>query len=918
MIRRAAILCAALAALAAFPASAAASFGFIPGSLSVRAEEEDGTIDAQAGSHPYAFRLHFDFNEAGGKIDGGEARDVIFDFPPGIVGNPRALPVCSRVSFEGVPIPNCESSTQVGVVKAVLPGIGEARGPLYNIAPPPGVAAQFGFSSTGLVVAPAASLRGESDFGVRAIANSLPVEFTSATVTIWGNPADPTHDFERGHKKGGEESDSPELAFWTLPTVCGEAPQFTVSADSKLAPGAFVSETAPLSGPGGQAQPLSGCEAVPFSPSALAATTTSAAGSPSGLDFSLTLPNEGLLAPKGVSETEPEKLLFSLPAGITANPAVASGLGACTPAQIGLLSAVGQRPARFDEAPPACPSSSKLGTLVARTPLLDEAAEGSVYLATPHQNPFASLLAVYIVAEVPARGVLVKLAGEVQLDPVTGQLTTSAEGLPPLPYSDLQLHLREGARAPLITPTACGAYNATARLYPFSGGGSSFVEQTIPLTISSGAEGGACVSSEAQLPNAPTLVAGSTAPLAGAYAPFVFKLSRPDRSQRFAEILATPPPGLTGKLAGIPYCPAAAIAAARARSNEGDGALELTSPSCPAASRVGTVTAGAGAGPSPYYTQGAVYLAGPYQGASLSFVTIAPAIAGPFDLGVVVVRLGLYLNEETAQITVKGDPLPQSLQGIPLDIRSVAVDLDRDGFALNPTNCQTLAVGASVISLSGQAASLQRPFRVGGCRDLAFKPKLALSLKGATRRDGHPALKAVLTQPAGQANLARTSVALPPSEFIDNAHIGNPCTRPQFAAEKCPAISLLGKARAYSPLLEKPLEGNVYFRSNGGARELPDVVADLRGQVHLVVVGFVDAIHKKGSEASRIRTTFATVPDAPVSKVVIELKGGKEHGLLVNSANICKVPNRAIAQMAGQNGKRLDFKPTIATSCAKK
>jgi hypothetical protein len=902
----------ALLALLALPAGARAEgpFAFEPGSVSAYAENSNGTTDTQAGSHPYAFNVHFALqkDEKTGRTEGGEMRDLYINLPPGMVGNPLAGPRCPRASFEGGP--DCAPSTQVGIGKAIVPGLGEAYGPLYNIAPPPGMAAQFGYSSLGLTFLAGATVQSEAEeeflsYSVNTTIPNLPLEVTEITATVWGNPADPAHTPERGNH-GGAPSDAPEEAFFTLPTSCQAPPVITVRADSKLAPGIFIHESVPITDKGGNPVTLGGCEAVPFAPQVKVGPSAATAETPAGLGVALALPNHGLLDPAVTAETEPRKMVLTLPRGISANAAAAGGLGACSQQQFKAASL----------SDPGCPADSKLGTLIAHSPLLEEAIEGSLYLATPHANPFGTLVALYLVARAPERGVVVKQAGEVQIDPASGQITSSFDDLPPVPYSDLEVRLREGPRAPLTTPTTCDTYTSTAKLYPHSDPATATVKE-IPFTISSGANGGACAKSEAQLPNSPTLTAGTTAPLAGAFSPFLFKVSRADGTQRFSSIQASPPPGLSAKLAGVPYCPEAGIAAALARSGEGEGALELLAPSCPAASQIATVIAGAGAGPSPYYVAGKAYLAGPYKGAPLSLVIITPAIAGPFDLGVVAVRAGIYVNEETAKITVKSDPLPSSLHGIPLDVRSASVRVDREGFALNPTNCEPLAVSGTETSLTGASAPLSQSFQVGGCRNLAFTPKLSLSLKGATRRDGHPAFKAVLTQPGGQANISRTSVALPPSEFVDPEHIGSPCTRPQFAAEQCPSISLLGKARAYSPLLEKPLEGNVYFRSNGGARELPDVVLDLRGQVHLVVVGFVDAIHKKGSEASRIRTTIATVPDAPVSKFVLELKGGKEHGLLVNSANICKVPNRAIVKLVGQNGKTHNSKPTIATSCKK-
>lgn len=902
MIRRVLTLFLALLVLGILPAVARADFGITPGSLSVTTENRNGTVATQAGSHPFAFNVHFELNtDAGGISEGGAMRDVLTNLPPGLFGNPEAVPSCPRQSFEGA-IPNCPVGTQVGVARVILPGVGQAEGPIYNLVPPPGVPAQLGFSNLGFVALFSAMVDSEDEYAVEVEALNLPIEATEVTATIWGTPADPDHDPERG-PFGGLESDAPLLPFLTLPTSCATPPEVTVEVDSKLAPGLFTGETAPLRDKGGNPVALSGCEAVPFSPTILSAPTSSAAETAAGLNFQLKLPNQGLMNPKdgAVTETEPQKTVLTLPAGITANPAAVNGQGVCTLAQYAVA---------------GCPESSKLGTLIAHTPLLKEAIEGGIYLATPHDNPFDSLVALYIIARVPERGLLVKQAAEVRPDPVTGQLTTIVDDLPPVPYSSFEVRLREGPRAPLVTPRLCGTYSTTMTLYPFSAPGSP-VTKSVPFTISQGAGGAGCVASEAQLPNHPTLLAGSTVPIAGAYSPFVFKLTRQDGEQLFSSLETTLPEGLVGKLAGIPYCSDQAIAAAAARSGEGQGALEAIAPSCSEASQIGSVVAGAGAGPSPYYVPGKAYLAGPYKGAPLSVAIITPAIAGPFDLGVVVVRAGLFVNESTGQVSVKSDPLPTILHGFPLAVRSVAVRMDRPNFILNPTSCADKAITAQLTSTTGAVASLSNRFQVGSCRGLEFTPKLALKLSGGTTRAKHPALRAVLTQPAGQANIARLSFTLPPTEFIDPNHVANPCTRPQFNAGACPSTSVLGKVRAFTPLLDQPLEGPIYFRANGGERNLPDAVADLNGQVHLISVGFIDAVTRKGSEESRIRTTIATVPDAPISKVVIELKGGKKHGILVNSANICKSANQAIVKMRAQNGKTLESKQRIATNCKK-
>ena len=610
-----------VAGAACLPAAAQADFGLIPGKTTVIAQNGDGTIATQAGSHPYSYTLHFELKTDGtGKSEGGEMRDVLTDLPPGLFGNPLAVPRCSIKSFEGGQ-PKCDPSTQVGVLRAILPGTGEAFGPLYNLTPQPGSAALLGFKAAGLIALLSGSLNSEDGYSIHVKATDLPVEATQATATIWGVPADPEHDPERG-SSGGLHSDAPQLPFFTLPGSCQSPPLLSVEVDSKLAPGVFsTSGPVPMSDKAGNPVTLSGCESVPFAPQLGAGTSAGSADSPSGLGVQLKLPNQGLFNPKegAVTETEPETMEVTLPQGITANPAAVNGQGVCTSHQ-------------YEHT--ECPESAKIGTLAAQTPLLEEAVEGSVYLAAPHDNPFGSLLALYIIAAAPQRGVLVKQAGRIEADPQTGQLRTTIDGLPPLPYSGFEVRLREGPRAPLITPQTCGTYQTIATLYPFSDPGTATIKTT-PFTISSGANGGACASSEAGLPEHPTLQAGSTVPIAGAYSPFLFKISRDDGEQRFGAVVAEPPLGLVAKLASVPACSEAGLAQAASRTAEGDGAKELADPSCPAASQIGTVAAGAGAGPTPYYTTGKIYLAGPYKGAPLSFEAIVPAIAGPFDLGVV-------------------------------------------------------------------------------------------------------------------------------------------------------------------------------------------------------------------------------------------------------------------------------------------
>ena len=323
---------------------------------------------------------------------------------------------------------------------------------------------------------------------------------------------------------------------------------------------------------------------------------------------------------------------------------------------------------------------------------------------------------------------------------------------------------------------------------------------------------------------------------------------------------------------------------------------------------------GAGAGITPFYTTGHAYLAGPYKGAPLSMVVITPAVAGPFDLGTVVTRVALEVGTYSAQIHAVSDPLPTIIDGIPLDIRSLEVVLDRPGFTLNPTSCEAMAITGSATSPGGSVAQLKNSFQVGGCKALSFKPKLSLKLDGATRRGGHPKLKAVLTFPKGtsSANLAAAQVGLPHSEFLDQSSIGTVCTQPQLAANACPAKSIYGKARLITPLLDHSLEGPVYLGAGFG-HTLPDLVVDLNGQIRVLAHGRVDRTRQGG-----IRNTFEAVPDAPFTKFVLELNGGPGKGLIENSTDICRATHRAQATFTAQNGKVASFAPEIRTSCAKK
>jgi hypothetical protein len=603
--------------------------------------------------------------------------------------------------------------------------------------------------------------------------------------------------------------------------------------------------------------------------------------------------------------TAPAKdVTVTLPEGLTLHPSAAAGLDACSESEIGFLGGG----VHFSEAPQSCPNASKVGTIEVTSPLLDHKLPGAVYVAEPFENPFGSLLAIYLAVEDPITGIIAKLGGEVEPNPLTGQLKTTFLENPQLPIEDFSLHLFEGPEATLKTPLACGTHTTTTLMVPWSSpeGANATPSDSFVTSVAAGGSG-PCPASEAQAPNRPAFASGTTSAQAGAYAPFFFRLSRQDGSQRLKGIETTLPKGLAGKLAGIPYCPESSIALAKSREAPLKGAVEQRSPSCPAASEIGSVVVGAGAGIAPYHVTGRAYLAGPYKGAPLSIVVITPAVAGPFDVGAVVVRTALYVDPESARIHAVADPLPSIIEGVPLEVRSVAVNLDRPDFTLNPTSCDPMSIVGSSLALTGQSASLLSPFQVGGCQGLKYKPKLSLKLKGGTKRGDHPALTATLRAKPGEANTASVSVALPRSEFLDQAHIKTICTRVQFNAgarpgDGCPKGSIYGQATAVTPLLDQPLSGPVFLRSSN--HNLPDLVIALHGQVDVVVAGRVDS-HKGG-----IRNTIEAAPDAPVTRFTLSMQGGKK-GLLINSRDLCGRKARASVRMVAQSGKPHDFAPVV-------
>jgi hypothetical protein len=558
---------------------------------------------------------------------------------------------------------------------------------------------------------------------------------------------------------------------------------------------------------------------------------------------------------------------------------------------------------QFSPAPAACPETSEIGTVRIDSPaILGHPLSGTVYLASPEANPFGSLLAIYIVVEDPATGIVVKLPGRVEADPQSGRLGVTVTEAPQLPFEDLQIELFKGTSAPLRTGVACGTYTVETQMTPWSAPEAAVRRPKDSFTITGGAGAGACVAGEASAPATSRFEAGTIEPSAGAYSPFTLTLSRPDGARPLSAIDTTLPEGLLARLGGVASCPDAALALASSRS----GAQEQAAPSCPAASRVGSVAIAAGAGPTPYNLSGSAYLAGPYKGAPFSLAVITPALAGPFDLGTVVVRVALHVDPHTTRVHAVSDPLPTVLKGVPIDLRSFSLNLDAAGFTKNPTSCNPLA-------FNGASSAQSAHFQVGDCANLGFGPKLELALTGATKARAHPALKATVSFPAKgeDGNLASASLTLPKALRLTKSRLGTVCNKAQSAAGSCPPASVIGQAKLTTPLSAAPLQGPVYLRATG-AKGLPDIVADLDGAVHVVLEGRLQA-----TKSGAVRAGFEALPDAPISRFTLNIEGGKKKGVLENAANLCARSLKAEALFVGQNAVGSEQSRTIAAGCKK-
>jgi hypothetical protein len=837
----------------------------------------------------------------------GDIRTVRVDLPVGLSVNPQATPQCPQSTFETTPL-SCPAGSDVGTSYAVaaLLGIKSPQLPatVYNIEPPAGEPARFGFNLLGNNVYLRAGVAWESDYHeyFTIDAPTSPVGHVLKNRLVF-----------EGRAGNGTFITTPTTCFdWTQPAFRHvystylradghppfEDPNFPNGSpfiESELPPNTSPKE----------------CGSIPFEPTTAVAPGTAQTDSPAATEVDVAVPFQ---VPSG-----PEKALpltkqassqlrtakLTLPQGMGINPSAANGLATCTNGQLGK---------NTRSLANSCPPASKIGTVAIDTPPLpDGSLNGNVYVGQQLSLDPASgdEYRIFVEAKSDKYGIIARLIGNVSADPQTGQLTTTFAENPQVPFSSFRLRFNGGPHSPLTSPPTCGPNKASSQMIPWSGNAAA--SPGAQFSLSSAPGGGPCAKTLAERPFAPSFATNDSNPKGGAFTQFAMNIGRNDGNQELKGVDVTLPPGLTAKLAGVRYCPASALAAAANAS----GSAEAANSSCPNQSLVGSAAVSAGSGPHPYQTTGKAFLAGPYHGAPLSLAVITPATAGPFDLGTVVVRVALFVDPETARVHAVSDPIPHVFGGALLDVRAIAVKLDRPKFALNPTNCSAFATkgalrGGGANPLDPAAFSsfpVSAPFKVNDCDKLDFKPKLYMRLFGGTRRAKSPKLRAILVARDGDANIGRAAVTLPKALALEQSSLANVCTRVQFAAHKCPQDSIYGYATAETPLLDGPLQGPVYLRSSDN--ELPDMVAALNGQVDVVLDGRID------STKGRLRTTFDTVPDVPVSKFALTVRGGKKRGLLVNTRSLCGRKYKVIARFTGQNGKKANMRPKLRTPCKK-
>lgn len=880
---------------------APSGLGIAPASFAVDFVAPDGlTPYLRAGGHPDWLRVRLDLNSVptapGAPVEvvpAGDIRDFEVQLPPGLYGNPTAVAQCSPAQLTGG---SCPPSSQVGRIDLDTYSVSnspfDARSlPLFNVSNPRGAVADLAFVIVGNPVHIRLSLDPTRNYAVVARASNVnqTIPIFNVNMTLWGDPFSPLHDSERCGDPELETSSEcpvagPGRAFLTMPATCGRHSVSLRNYDFWQDSGAFGPEIASE-----QPADLVDCEKAEFAPRLSARGASTRASSPSGLEVEVGLPQD--LSPGGVGTPPMRSLRLQLPDGMRLSAGVADGLDGCRLGEIGL--------GTNDQ--PRCPDASRIGEASVITPVLSSPLHGSLYLATPTDNPFGTLFAVYLVLEGGEdRGIVLKLPGQLEID--GDRVGVSFDDLPQLPIEQLDLRLSSGPRALLVAPPSCGPQLLAAEFTSYAAPQRS-VRVTSAYRVEEGPDGAACPPPSGR-PFNPRLTAGTTDARAGRSAEFVFKLSRSDGEQGLAKVSATLPPGVAAGIAGVATCPGAAIASVEPRP--GSGRLEIASPACPASSRVGKATVAVGHGSELLHLPGSVYLSGPVAGAPFSLSVMVPVVAGPFDLGTVVVPVAVQIDPWTGRLRLDSGPLPRSLSGVPVDLRSLTLLLDRPGFVRNPSSCDPMEILGAASSTLGAESRVADRFQVGSCEALPFRPDLGLRFSGGTGVNGHPALRAIVTQGPGDAAVRRAVVRLPAGELLDPARLKTVCTLERFAARTCPASTRRGWARASSPLLDGPLDGGVYQVEGDG--RYPDLAVLLDGQVSLALRARLQTAR------GRIRLAFGPLPDLPLARLELTLSGGRR-GLLVNAADLCAAPRRVGGFAIGHNGRRRSLDGRARVSC---
>ena len=901
-------------------------------------EREGGGIDAQAGSHPYQLTTAVALNQNQDPLKAPAlARSFQFRLPAGLVGNASAVAQCTETQFthlDGGIVDFCPNDTAIGVATFTIDepvdgGVQTISIPVFNLTPGHGEPARFGFEYVGTPIILDPSVRTGSDYGVTVAASNFTqvANVISSTVTFWGVPGDPSHDKSRGWgclagehwaAQAGLECtplhESEPKPFLRMPTSCSAPFAISVTGSSWPLRATPSSQPETIALPGaeyslrdsfGQPLGITGCNQLSFDPSIEVAANEHDASSPTGLSVNVRVPQESDESPLGLGPSDVKDATVTLPEGVTVNPAAAGGLQACSESQIGFERRESSGLYRFSAGSPlsSCPEQAKVGTVTIKSPLLPagQVVEGSVYVAAQDENPFGSLIAMYIVAENPIEGVRVKLPMDVSLNGDTGQLTSTLENSPQLPFEEATFHFFAGPRAPLATPTHCGSYKTGASFTPWSG--NPAVQSSSSFDVSSGPDGSPCPGT---LPFSPTLVSGVTNINAGAFSPLTTTISREDGNQELQTVQLHLPTGLEAILAGVKLCP-------EAQANAG---------TCGQESLIGHSTASVGVGSEPFeVTGGEVFLTESFESAPFGLSIVTPAVAGPYNLGKVIVRAKLQVDPHTAAVTVTTGAIPHILQGIPLRIRAATVTIDRPGFTFNPTDCNQLGITGSVGSVEGASAGVSEPLEVANCAKLKFAPKFELSTTAKTSKvDGASLTTKIFyppTPPGPQeteyTNISSVKVDLPKALPSRLTTLQKACLASVFEVNpaNCPAASIVGHAKVITPILPVPLTGPAYFVSHGN-EAFPSLTMVLQGYgVTIDLVG--STFIKKGVTSS----TFKSTPDAPLTMFELTLPRGPFSALAANG-NLCKAKLNVPNVFNAQNGLSLRETSKIkVTGCPK-